>query len=85
MNNTALKELFSKPFDLQNWIEVLRTVFSVKHLYRLPQAIRLPNNDKAEAAFELGNFNTIDDRLIGLYHIKIKPNIRLERNKVGLR
>ena len=45
----------------------------------------MPSNDKAKAAFELGNFTTSDDRIIGLYRIELNPDVWLERNKVGLR
>ena len=40
--------------------------------------------DKAEAAYELGIFNTVDDRIIGLYLVEIKSKVWLERSKVSL-
>ncbi|MBS1744558.1 MAG: Eco57I restriction-modification methylase domain-containing protein [Bacteroidetes bacterium] len=85
MDKTTLQSIFSKPFVLADWQNLLTAIFGVRSLLQNPAAILLPNNDKAEAAFELGKFNTADSRLIGLYHVKVKPNVWLERNKVGLR
>ena len=86
MDKTTLNKLFSKAFDDSTWFEVLKSVFGAKlGLLVQPKAIILSNNDKASAAFELGSFTTSDDRIIGLYKIEVKPEVWLERNKVGLR
>lgn len=85
MDKNTLQNTLSQPFNLQNWTEVLQSVFGARRLHQQPQAIALPTNDKADAAYELGSFNTADDRIIGLYLVKVKPNVWLERNKVGLR
>lgn len=86
MDKTTLHKIFSKAFEDASWLEVLKSVFGAK-LGLLAQAkpIILANNDKANAAFELGSFTTTDDRIIGLYKIEVKPEVWLERNKVGLR
>src|SRR5690606_787303 len=86
MEKTILHKIFSKSFEDASWLEVLKSVFGAK-LGLLAQAkpIILANNDKANAAFELGSFTTTDDRIIGLYKIEVKPEVWLERNKVGLR
>lgn len=85
MDKTSLHKIFTKAFDDSNWLDVLRSVFSAKQLLIQPKPILLPNNEKAKAAFELGSFTTSDDRIIGLYKIEVKPEVWLERNKVGLR
>lgn len=85
MEKKQLQHIFSTPFKLENWQQVLKTVFSVNRLNLQPKEIIIPKNDKADAAFELGNFNTADDRIIGLYQVNVKPDVWLERNKVGLR
>lgn len=64
---------------------MIQSVFGVNNILQCPAEIPLPSNDKAEAAYELGSFNTVDDRVIGLYLVKVKPEVWLERNKVGLR
>ncbi len=60
-------------------------VFGARNLNQKPQPIILPSNELAEEAFELGFFNTTDDRIIGLYQIDLKSNVKIERNKVGVR
>ncbi len=85
MDKTQLFKIFSKPFSNSDWLKVLHNVFGAKQLLSQPREILLPSNDKANAAFELGNFTTSDDRIIGLYRIELNPDVWLERNKVGLR
>ncbi|MBN1996646.1 Eco57I restriction-modification methylase domain-containing protein [candidate division KSB1 bacterium] len=85
MTKAQLQEILSAPFDLNNWRNALAEIFNVKHFHRQPQPIILPSNDKAENAYELGSFETKDDRLIGLYQVNVLPGVMLERNKVGLR
>lgn len=86
MDNKTLHKIFNQAFDDSSWIEVLKSVFGAKlGLLAHPKPILLRSNDKANAAYELGSFTTTDDRIIGLYKIEVKPEVWLERNKVGLR
>lgn len=85
MTKQDLTNIFSAPYQLSDWRKVLTEVFNVRQLHLQPQRIPLRNQEKAEGAFELGNFNTSDDRIIGLYQVNVKPEVWLERNKVGLR
>ncbi|SDG18285.1 type I restriction-modification system subunit M [Mucilaginibacter gossypii] len=85
MDKKQLQDIFSKPYSIELWQKVLVDIFDVKFLHQNPLSILLPTNDKASEAFELGNFNTKDDRIIGIYQVNIKPGVWLERNKVGLR
>lgn len=85
MEKKQLQHIFSSPYLLDNWQQVLKSVFSASRLNLQPKQIIIPKNDKADAAFELGNFNTADDRIIGIYQVNVKPDVWLERNKVGLR
>jgi hypothetical protein len=85
MEKKQLQHIFSSPFQLENWQQVLKSLFGVSRLNLQPKEIIIPKNDKADAAFELGNFNTVDDRIIGIYQVNVKSDVWLERNKVGLR
>ena len=74
MDKNQLKKIFSKPFNSSDWLEVLQNVFGSRQLLTQPREIILPGNDKAKTAFELGNFTTSDDRIIGLYRTnRVKP------------
>jgi adenine-specific DNA-methyltransferase len=85
MDKKQLQDILSDPFELSKWQNLLKNIFGVKNFLQKPASIPLANNKKAEAVFELGSFNTADDRIIGLYLVKVKPEVWLERNKVGLR
>jgi hypothetical protein len=85
MDKKAIQNILSQPFVLADWQNLLTAVFGVKNFFQTPSEIPLPSNNKADAAYELGSFNTTDDRIIGLYLVKLKPEVWLERNKVGLR
>ena len=85
MDKKKLQEILSNPFNLNDWQNLLKSVFGAKNFHQKPISINLSDNKKADAAFELGSFNTSDDRIIGLYLVKVKPEVWLERNKVGLR
>src|SRR5215469_16957627 len=85
LEKETIQGILSKPFALADWQNLLKEVFDVKNFFQTPQEIPLPSNNKADAAYELGSFETTDDRLIGLYLVKVKPGVWLERNKVGLR
>jgi adenine-specific DNA-methyltransferase len=85
MDKKQLQDILSQPYQPQDWVKVLKEIFGVRNILQKPSPILLPSNKKAEAAFELGSFNTSDDRIIGLYLVKVKPEVWLERNKVGLR
>ena len=85
MEKRELQEILSKPYKIELWQKVLREVFGVKNLLQQPKLLDLSSNKKAKAAFELGSFNTTDDRIIGLYLVKVNHEVWLERNKVGLR
>lgn len=85
MDKAQLQKIFSASYNHENWLEVLKQVFGTRQLLMQPRPISLASNDITEGAFEIGNFTTSDDRIIGLYKINVKSNVWLERNKVGLR
>ncbi len=85
MEKKAIQNILSSPFVLADWQNLLTAVFGVKNFFQTPAEISLPSSNKADSAYELGSFNTADDRIIGLYLVKLKPEVRVERNKVGLR
>lgn len=85
MDKKNLQNILTSPFTIPNWRDVLIGVLGVKQLHQNPIPIDINKKEKAEAAFELGSFTTSDDRIIGLYLVKVKPEVWLARNKVGLR
>ena len=85
MDKKKLQNILSSSYKLASWQEVLVDVFGVRNLLQSPLPIILREDKRIESAYELGNFNTADDRMIGLYQINVSSGVHLEHNKVGLR
>ena len=75
MEKKKLQEILSQPFVLNDWRQVLIEIFGVKNFFQNPSEIILPKNNKSKAAYEIGSFNTSDDRIIGLYLVKVNPDV----------
>lgn len=85
MNAQKIHDILSTSFDPVSWNQVLREVFGARVLHQTPQPIKLPANDLAEKAVELGHLNTSDDRIVGLYQVDLTDKPQIWRNRVGLR
>ena len=85
MNKQQLQQIFTSPYQSDTWRNVLIEVFGVKNIPIQPKPIILPNNELATDAFELGNFETSDERAVGIFEVNLKPNVRIEANKVGIK
>ena len=85
MNKQQLEQIFSTRFDSDSWRKVLTEVFAITTILQEPKRIALNSNKIADSAFELGSFETADNRLIGVYRVNLNDNPKIERNKVGLR
>lgn len=72
-------------YNSKQWRSVMEGYFGARNFLIQPKSISLPANDFAEGAFELGNFHTADERLVGIYEVKLNPKAWIERNRVGLR
>lgn len=77
--------ILEKAYQPEKWLDVMKEYFGVKKIHQIPQTITLPKNDIAESAIELGSFYTIDERLVGIYEVRLKPKAWLDKNRVGLR
>jgi TaqI-like C-terminal specificity domain/Eco57I restriction-modification methylase len=66
------------------WLDVLKEFFGVRKIHQLPHQISVDKN-KAEYAVELGSFVTADEREVGVFEVKLSPQVWIERNRVGLR
>ncbi|MCC7301113.1 MAG: Eco57I restriction-modification methylase domain-containing protein [Bacteroidia bacterium] len=85
MTKELIKDYLESAYKRENWIALIREVFVNGQFNAKPVEISIAKNDIAESAYELGSFETSDKRIIGIYEIKIKKNLNLERNRVGLR
>lgn len=85
MTAEQLKKIFEQAYKQTIWIDVLREVFGLKNVLIKPQEIDTPDNKWQAKGFELGNFETVEGRLIGVYEVQINKSVKLHQNKVGLR
>jgi adenine-specific DNA-methyltransferase len=85
MTAENLKDIFESPYTQQSWITVLRDVLGIKNILLKPQAVDTNTNNWDAKGFELGSFETLEGRLVGVYEVQISDKVKLESNKVGLR
>jgi len=85
MTAEQLKEIFEKEFHLDKWIQILRENLNVEVINTPPIEIDIKENPFDAKAFELGELETKDGQLIGIYKVDVPKVKQLHRNKVGLR
>ncbi len=88
MEKKELQDILKSKYSVENWKIVLKNIFGAKTLFENPylrESLKFPNSEIADEAFELGKFSTQDGREIGVFEVKVKSNVILERNRVGLR
>lgn len=85
MTPEQLKSILEHDYNRQAWIEALRDILHIQHIYSVPKPIELGKNDFDATAVELGYFDTSEGLKVGIYEVSVSPKVRLDRNKVGLR
>jgi hypothetical protein len=78
-------DILEESYQPEQWLEILKLYFGAKKFHQSPQLIILPSNDLAEMAAEIGSFYTADERLIGIYEVKLTAKAWISKNRVGLR
>src|SRR5215204_651005 len=76
--------ILEAPYQRKVWLDVLKEFFGVRKIFKEPQQIQVDKN-RAQYAVELGSFVTADERHVGIFEVKLQPQIWIERNRVGLR
>ncbi|HLK28340.1 MAG TPA: N-6 DNA methylase [Puia sp.] len=77
--------ILEKTYQPEKWLEVMKEYFGAKKFHIKPLPVSLAAKDIAESAVELGSFYTADERLVGIYEVRLNPKAWIERNRVGLR
>lgn len=85
MDAPQLKAIFERAYNRADWYTIVKEIFGADKLLAKPAAIKLPENEWDAVGFELGNFETTDGRLIGLYELEIGKRAQLHRNRKGLK
>ena len=82
---TLQNSILEKEYQPEKWLDVLKDYFGAKKFHQKPQPVSLPSNEIAHSAVELGSFYTTDERIVGIYEVKLTDKALIERNRVGLR
>lgn len=71
LSKEELKEIFESEFDAESWKRVLLDVFGLKRYQIKPQEVGVVPNEWDAKGYELGDFATVEGRLVGVYEVKI--------------
>ncbi|MBS1631238.1 MAG: Eco57I restriction-modification methylase domain-containing protein, partial [Bacteroidetes bacterium] len=82
---TLQNSILEKAYQPEKWLNVMKDYFGAKKFHQKPQTVSLPSNEIAHSAVELGSFYTADERIVGIYEVKLTDKALIERNRVGLR
>ena len=82
---TLQTSILEKAYQPEKWLDVMKDYFSAKKFHQRAQPVSLPSNEIAHSAVELGSFYTADERIVGIYEVKLTDKALIERNRVGLR
>ncbi len=85
MNKDDLKQILSRGYKYDLWQTVLTDIFSVRTVHKNPIKLPVTNDKLADAAWELGSFETADNRIVGVYQVDLTNRPRIWQNRVGLR
>ncbi len=85
MNKEQLKQILSTGYNAAAWQTVLTDIFGVRTVHKNPIKLPVTNDKLADAAWELGSFETADNRIVGVYQVDLTDKPRIWQNRVGLR
>ncbi len=74
-------KFLKKAYNREDYLNFLKDKFNFSQLIQTKSI----GNDDVESFEQLGFITTIDDNKLPVFEIDIKPNTKLERNRVGLR
>ncbi|HLG38992.1 MAG TPA: hypothetical protein VI461_04950 [Chitinophagaceae bacterium] len=80
MDKKILQDILSQPYQPRQWMKLLKEVSGIRNFLERLLPILSPSNKKAEAAFELGSFNTSDERIV---HNRLKVGSIINKQTPG--
>ncbi len=85
MEKTTLEQHLSSAYNREVWIDILDRVFKTGKVFQHPEKADLPKSDNCKEGFQLGTFQTSDNRTIAVFEIEVTDKTQLDRNRVSLR
>lgn len=84
LESSYLKAQFEKEYDRAEWSKILREIFNATLLAK-PKNLDLKRNEWGATGFELGSFETLEGRQVGIFEIDVPHKAKLQHNRKGLR
>lgn len=79
-----LQTLLRRPYDRGEWIAVLRRLFPGLEAFEKPQARQI-DDFRADSILQIGSIRLADDRRLAVLEVSVGKQVKLLRNRVGLR
>jgi adenine-specific DNA-methyltransferase len=84
MNKEDLRSLLNKPYQFENWKNVIDFVFPNVSYLQQPRTIPT-DNEKVESFRQVGSLRVNDGKNLAIFEVHVKPNVNIARNRVELR
>ena len=83
MTRENLKTVFQKPYDREEWQNLIQKVFSGVTFFSTPYQIPVPNEEIKEF-FHTGNIRLQDGKSLAIFELHVSEKVKLKQNRVAL-
>ncbi|MFA6150535.1 MAG: N-6 DNA methylase [Chitinophagaceae bacterium] len=85
MNIKDIRDILEAPYNRNVWKEFIKTQFTNNNLLIKDSSFDLGESDLSTECYILGNYAIDEFTKIGIFEVQLKDNVKLNRNRVGLR
>ena len=85
MTIPEIRQLLESPYNQKEWKVFLQSHFTNGKLFGDAHSIELTDKAIIKKCFSLGNYEVNEYTKIGIFEVQLKDNVKLTRNRVGLR
>jgi len=85
MTITEIRQLLESPYNQKEWKVFLQSHFTNGRLFGDAHTIELIDENISSKCYSLGNYEVDEYTKIGIFEVQLNDNIKLTRNRVGLR
>lgn len=85
MDVKEIREILESPYSRSNWKSFIQTQFTNNKLTKEDATVNLGKSDICKECISLGNYEVDEYTKIGIFEVQLKDNVKLSRNRVGLR
>nr|HPR17458.1 hypothetical protein [Candidatus Cloacimonadota bacterium] len=83
MNKENFKAMFTKPYNRQDWQNMIRNIFPGTTFFAEPHPIPVPNEEIKEF-YHTGNIRLKDSKNLAIFELHVTDRIKLKINRVAL-